>query len=62
MVPPWKELFRNDPERHHSFRDAEEEYEGLKVSYEGLACETVIVPKMSVEQRADYIEAGLIVD
>lgn len=59
MTQPWPELFTADAERRHSFNDARAEFERLLVSYKNLGHETVLVPKLSVEQRADFILRGL---
>ena len=59
LTPPWPELFANDAERRHSFADAVAEYERLLKSYATLGYETQILPKTSVEERADFVLAAL---
>jgi predicted ATPase len=56
LVPPWKELFRNDTERRHSFAEAEAEYDWLLKAYKENGYTTVVVPKASVPARADFME------
>jgi predicted ATPase len=55
MVPPWLEMFSNDSERRHSFADALADYETLLRTYERLGYRTVIVPKLPVAARADFV-------
>jgi predicted ATPase len=55
MVPPWREIFRNDAERRHSFEEGLEEYPVLLETYRRLGYDTVIVPKAPVPERADFI-------
>jgi len=61
MTPPWPEMFRNDSERIHSYDDAVAEYATLIPAYQRLGHEVLILPKVSVEQRVDFIlqELGL---
>jgi predicted ATPase len=55
LFPPWKEIFENDAERRHDFNAAVEECESLSETYAGLNYEIVIVPKLSVAARADFV-------
>lgn len=55
LVPPWEEIFTNDPERKHDFELAKKEYEELLIKYKNFGYETVLVPKVSVKERADFI-------
>lgn len=55
MTPPWPELFRTDAERTHSFEFALAEYATLLPAYERLGHELVILPKVSVKERVDFI-------
>jgi predicted ATPase len=55
MTPPWPELFRTDSERIHSYADAVAEYAPLMQAYERLGHEVVILPKISVKERVDFI-------
>ena len=61
MTPPWAELFRADAERTHSYEASVAEYETLGPAYERLGHEVVVLPKVSVKERVDFIlkELGL---
>jgi predicted ATPase len=59
LVPPWRELFAADPERRHGFEAAVAEYEGLLRAYPAHGYTTLVVPKASVSERADFLEAAL---
>jgi predicted ATPase len=59
MTPPWAELFANDPERRHSFADAQAEYEWLVPAYRAHGYDVVLIPKVSVRERADFLEEQL---
>ena len=51
--PP--EIFETDGERRHSLAEASAEYDRLLKTYRELDYETVILPKVSVEERADFV-------
>lgn len=55
LFPPWKEIFQNDPERRHTFGSAVAEYESLIATCARLGYEALVVPKLPVGARADYI-------
>lgn len=59
MVPPWREIFVQDAERQHSFADAEQEFYGSQQAYVANHYEVVIIPKMPIHKRADFIEREL---
>lgn len=59
LTPPWPEIYRSDPERRHGFEAALAEYERLERTYPTLGYETVILPKVSVAERADFVLAWL---
>ena len=61
MTPPWPELFRTDAARTHSFEVALTEYATLVPAYERLGYEVIILTKVSVKERVDFIlkELGL---
>jgi len=56
VTPPWRELFVNDAERQHSFADAEAEYEGLVPSYRAAGYDIVVIPRLPLAERADFLE------
>jgi predicted ATPase len=55
LVPPWEEIFANDTERKHNFESAKKEFNELLIKYKNVGYETVLVPKMPVKERADFI-------
>tara|TARA_R100000365_G_C2740148_1_gene68871 strand:- start:1259 stop:1816 length:558 start_codon:yes stop_codon:yes gene_type:complete len=55
LAPPWPEIFETDGERRHSLAEASAEYDRLLKTYRELDYETVILPKVSVEERADFV-------
>ncbi len=59
ITPPWPEMFRNDAERTHTYKDALTEYETLLPTYERLGYELVLLPKLSVIERVDCIQREL---
>ena len=60
MTPPWEELFAQDAERRHSFDAAVAEFEFLsKKGYPESGYEVVMIPKDTVQARADFLERQL---
>ena len=59
LTPPWPEIFRTDAERKHGFDEAMAEYDQLLKTYPVYGYETVLVPKLSVAERADFVLARL---
>jgi predicted ATPase len=59
LLEPWLELFRNDTERRHSFDDAVATYELQRAAYARFGYRTLIVPQVSVAERADFVLARL---
>lgn len=55
LVPPWEEIFKGDTERRHSFESAKKEFDELLIKYKNFGYETVLIPKISVKERADFI-------
>lgn len=55
LVPPWEEIFQNDPERKHDFESAKKEFHELLIKYKNFGYETVLIPKLPVKERADFI-------
>jgi predicted ATPase len=60
LTPPWPEIYRSDPERRHGVEAAEAEYSRLLEAYPALGYEVSILPKVSVSERADFIERALL--
>jgi predicted ATPase/GNAT superfamily N-acetyltransferase len=59
MTPPWQELFAADRERRHAFADAVAEYEALLESYPANGYQVELIPKLGLEERADFLERRL---
>lgn len=55
MVPPWEEIFQTDPERRHGFEEAVEEYDWLLTAYQKLGYENLVLPKVPITQRVDFV-------
>lgn len=55
LTPPWRENYVSDDERQHAFGEAVEEYDRLRAAYPALGYETIELPRISVEARADFI-------
>jgi len=55
LTPPWPEIFQNDAERQASFDTAVEEYERLELSFTEFGYDPIVLPKVSVEDRADFV-------
>ena len=59
LTPPWPEIYVTDPERRHGLAEAAAEYANLLQVYPALGYELVILPKISVTERADFVEKVL---
>jgi len=59
LAPPWPEIYTLDRERRHDFSEAVVEYNRLIAVYPSLGYEILILPKVSVAERADWILASL---
>jgi predicted ATPase len=59
MVPPWREIFANDAERRHSFEDSVAMYDALVETYAHFGYRPVVIPKIDVAARADFVLAQL---
>jgi predicted ATPase len=55
LTPPWPEIYQADSERRHDLDIAIAEYTRLLDAYPSLGYEVFILPKMSVEERADFV-------
>ncbi|HWU15343.1 MAG TPA: AAA family ATPase, partial [Caulobacter sp.] len=59
LVPPWPEIYVSDPERPHGFEAARAEYGRLLSAYQRLGYGTVVLPKLEVGARADFVLEAL---
>lgn len=55
LVPPWEEIFKGDKERKHGFESAKKEFDELLIKYKNFGYETVLIPKIAVKERVDFI-------
>ncbi len=55
LVPPWEEIFTGDKERKHDFESARKEFDELLVKYKKFGYKTILIPKVSVNERVDFI-------
>ena len=55
LAPPWPEIYVTDAERRHGFDQAIAEYHRLIVVYPSLGYEVILLPKVSVAARADFV-------
>jgi predicted ATPase len=59
LAPPWPEIHQQDNERRHDFVGAVEEYDGLSTLFPQLGYTVHLLPKVSVTERADFVERVL---
>ncbi len=59
LTPPWPDIYVTDDERPHGLATAMEEYGRLREAYPRLGYETVVLPKVRVEVRADFVLRSL---
>ncbi len=59
LTPPWPEIYGTDPERRHGFEAALAEYSRLMEIYPSLGYEVLVLPKVGVVERADFVVAAL---
>lgn len=55
ILPPWKEIYENDPERKQTIEKAILTFECMKEIYEEYGFNIIEVPKVTVEKRAHFI-------
>ena len=55
LAPPWPEIYETDSERRHGLDLALAEYSRLLETYPSLGYEVLILPKVGVSERADFI-------
>lgn len=59
IFPPWDSIFINDEERKQDFEEAIATYEKMVSAYNKFGYLLVEVPKLSVEERVDFILASI---
>ncbi|MDR5590104.1 ATP-binding protein [Christiangramia sp. SM2212] len=55
ILPPWKEIYKSDNERYESFEEALKISSYLYSTYKRYGYEPIEVPKLSVEDRTNFI-------
>lgn len=55
LTPPWPEIYVRDTQRQHTLSQAVEEYERLLTDFPLLGYQVVVLPKISVQERADFV-------
>jgi predicted ATPase len=60
LAPPWPEIYRTDEERRHGLETALAEYTRLREAYPSLGYEVLILPKVGVAERADFVLNNLL--
>lgn len=55
ILPPWKEIYENDPERKQTLEVAERTFECMYETYREYGYHLIEVPKVTVEQRIKFI-------
>jgi predicted ATPase len=55
LTPPWPEIYVSDPERRHGFDAALAEYARLLEVYPSLGYDVVVLPKVGVPERGDFV-------
>jgi predicted ATPase len=55
MAPPWPEIYVTDNERRHSLDAGVAEYQRLIDAYPMLGYEVLILPKVAVAERAEFV-------
>jgi predicted ATPase len=59
FAPPWPEIFEGDAQRRHDYDEAVAEHDRLRVAYRALGYALIVLPKVEVAQRADFVLANL---
>lgn len=55
LTPPWPEIYVTDSQRQHPLSEAIQEYERLLNDFPLLGYQVIIIPKTSVQDRADFV-------
>jgi predicted ATPase len=55
FAPPWPEIYATDAERRHELEAAIVEYHRLLTAYPSLGYEVIVLPKVAVSERADFV-------
>lgn len=55
LAPPWRQIYETDAERKQNFGEAARTYEVMAQTYRGCGYEVVVLPKVSVVERAEFV-------
>lgn len=55
ILPPWKEIYENDPERKQTLEVAKATFDCMKETYLEYGYNLIEVPKLTIEQRVEFI-------
>jgi len=55
ILPPWREIYSTDNERRENINEAALIFDEIKKAYQSLNYKPIIVPKISIEERATFI-------
>lgn len=55
LAPPWPKIYVSDDERRHDLAEAVAEYDRLLTAYRELGYDTLVLPKVRVSHRADFV-------
>ncbi|MBL6649203.1 MAG: ATP-binding protein [Flavobacteriaceae bacterium] len=55
ILPPWREIYRNDNARYESFEDSVKIYNEISNIYKELNVEIIVLEKTSIKNRIDKI-------
>jgi predicted ATPase len=59
LAPPWPEIYVNDEDRRHSLEKALSDYEHVRDAYVGAGYHPIMLPRDTVQSRADFVLAEL---
>ena len=57
VFPPWREIYETDAERKQDWAEAERTFDLVLWTLPQLGYEPLVVPKGSVAERADFLQA-----
>lgn len=55
ILPPWKEIYENDPERKQTFKESITTFDHMKETYQEYGYTVIEIPEAPVEERAGFI-------
>ncbi|ROI04992.1 ATPase [Chryseobacterium sp. G0240] len=55
VLPPWKEIYENDPERKQTWNEAVQTFETMRKVYTAYGYNIIEVPQGTIEQRALFL-------